>query len=166
MDVADWLQALPTQEGLRFLPSSEEGEGKAEPKKHLTPKEFSDYFYNSPKGKAILEKLETPIKATAEDQDMIKSIGSVKYANSTITNMKLLAGRELLLWWRDKYQVSLVCARGTGGFYVSPNLILFCCLLNLPKLRSKPKSCKVSTSNAYNCRALRWGEFLKLLYVD
>ena len=98
MDVADWLQALPTAEGKRFLP--EEGT-----RKHLTPKEFSEYFYASPKGMAILEKLDTPVPAAKEDQDMLKEIGSVKYANGSWINLKLLAGRELLLWWRDKYQV-------------------------------------------------------------
>ena len=102
MDVADWLQALPTAEGERFLPKLADGEIR----KHLTPTQFSKRFYASPKGKAILQKLDSPVRTAKEDEDMIKEIGSVKYANGALTNLKLLAGRELLLWWRDKYQVS------------------------------------------------------------
>ena len=95
-------QALPTQEGLRFLKDVGEDEQET---RHLTPAEFSERFYSSPKGKRILEKLEAPVKATEKDKNVIKTIGSVEYANSALTNLRLLARRELLLWWRDKYQV-------------------------------------------------------------
>lgn len=108
-------QALPTQEGLRFL--KEAGEGEQETR-HLTPAEFSEKFYSSPKGKRILEKLESPVKATEKDKEVIKTIGSVEYANNTLTNLRLLARRELLLWWRDKYQVRK--AQAFPGYALRP----------------------------------------------
>ena len=95
----------------------EVGEGEQE-RRHLTPSEFSEKFYASPKGVAILEKLKTPVKATESDKDTIKTIGSVVYANSALTSLRLLARRELLLWWRDKYQV-----RNVDGSFS----LLLCC---------------------------------------
>jgi ABC-type multidrug transport system ATPase subunit len=103
MDTADWLQALPTQEGLRFMKS----EPGAEPQRHLTPKEFSDRFYASPLGLDILKRLEEPEKATDSDKAIIFAQGAVEFANGAFASAKLLAQRELLLWWRDKYQVNM-----------------------------------------------------------
>jgi len=100
MDVADWLQALPAQEGLRFLKS-----GGEEDSKHLTPAEFSERFYASTRGKAILEKLKAPIRVSEKDTKTIKEIGASRFANGAHKSLKLLAQRELLLWWREKYQI-------------------------------------------------------------
>jgi len=101
MDVADWLQELTTPAGGRFLKDGGDQEGQ----RHLTSAEFSEKFYASANGKAILEKLEAPPKAKEGDVEIIQVIGSQKFANSTLMNLKLLAQRELLLWWRDKYQI-------------------------------------------------------------
>lgn len=70
-------------------------------------KEFSELFYASPQGQDILERLNTPGTATDEDRELLKEVGSTKFANSRLTSLKLLAKRELLLWWRNKYQVGL-----------------------------------------------------------
>jgi ABC-type multidrug transport system ATPase subunit len=102
MDVADWLQALPTQEGLRFIKT----EAGAEPQRHLTPKEFSERFYASPLGLDILKRLEEPDKATESDKAIIFAQGAVEFANGSFASAKLLMRRELLLWWRDKHQVT------------------------------------------------------------
>jgi hypothetical protein len=113
MDVADWLQTLPTADGVRFLKNGKAGkddnknnngeEGGAAVK-HLTTYEFVEKFQASARGKEIMERLESQLPG-AETADFIRSIGSDKYKNSSYGSFKLLAGRELLLWWRDKYQI-------------------------------------------------------------
>lgn len=105
MDVADWLQTLPTPDGARFLritggKDDEEG-GKA---KHLTTDEFVAKFEASPRGQQIIEHLKSPMQGD-EVQHFIRSIGSDKFKNSCWGSFRLLARRELLLWWRDKYQI-------------------------------------------------------------
>lgn len=109
MDVADWLQTLPTTDGAKFLKNAsrakddntdEEGEAM----KHLSTNEFVEKFQASARGKQIMERLESPLQDAAT-ADMIRSIGSDKYKNSMFGSFKLLAYRELLLWWRDKYQI-------------------------------------------------------------
>lgn len=94
MDVADWLQALPTKDGSRFLRDS----GKT----HLSAEEFRERFYASERGKQILENLESPTK---DEGDFLRDMSSQRYKNSRFKSLKLLTRRELLLWWRDKYQI-------------------------------------------------------------
>lgn len=113
MDVADWLQTIPTKQGADFLVGAGSSGGKDEEvpaRKHLTTDEFVERFYSSSRGKAILERLETPVEDPAA-ADIIRSIGSSKYANSTYNSLKLLSAREGLLWWRDKYQIKAKVAQ-------------------------------------------------------
>lgn len=70
----------------------------------MTTDEFVEAFNKSQLGQAILQKLHEPSN-DPEAAQMIKEIGSAKYANSWYGSLKLLCQRELLLWWRDKYQI-------------------------------------------------------------
>jgi hypothetical protein len=110
MDVADWLQTLPTPAGAMFLKNASRGKDannndeEAGAVKHLSTNEFVEKFQASARGRKIMERLESPLQDAAV-ADMIRSIGSDKYKNSMFGSFKLLASRELLLWWRDKYQI-------------------------------------------------------------
>jgi hypothetical protein len=112
MDVADWLQTLPTSDGARFLKNTKPGkdgndgdeEGGVAVLKHLSTNEFVEKFQASARGQEIMARLEAPFQDAAT-ADFIRSIGSDKYKNSSYGSFKLLAYRELLLWWRDKYQI-------------------------------------------------------------
>lgn len=68
---------------------------------HLTPEVFEEKFYASRLGKAILDKLEAPLKTG--DNGYFSEVASVKFANSFYKSLALLSQREVLLWWRDKY---------------------------------------------------------------
>lgn len=46
-----------------------------------------------------------------QEYKKIRSIAGVKFVNSWYTSMKLLVDRELLLWWRDKYQLKVKTAQ-------------------------------------------------------
>jgi len=102
MDVADWLQALPTKDGVKYLRKD------ASDAKHLSTDELSAKFYESDRGQAILEKLNSPY---GKGGDFVREIGKHLYKNSLRRSLKLLMGRELLLWWRDKYQIKAKLAQ-------------------------------------------------------
>lgn len=94
MDPADWLQSLPTKDGAQFLKKT--GEEVA----HLTNKEFVEKYNESGRAQETLRKLESEeSNCTALDSVMFMK----RYANSTIDSVKVVFGRELKLWWRDKY---------------------------------------------------------------
>jgi hypothetical protein len=76
----------------------------------LTPDEFVEKFYSSDRGQAILKKLEQPTD-NPEAATIIKEIGKAQFANSWRGSLKLLCRRELLLWWRDKYQIKAKIAQ-------------------------------------------------------
>lgn len=65
--------------------------------------EFHNIFYASEKGKAIIEKLNSPVNTEAKEE--IEKIVRVKYQNPWWKSFKLVCSRELLLYWRDKYQI-------------------------------------------------------------
>jgi len=48
-----------------------------------------------------LDKLEAPLKT--EDNGYFSEVASVKFVNPFYKSLALLAQREILLWWRDKY---------------------------------------------------------------
>lgn len=99
MDLADWLQSLPTKDGASFLAPA--AEGKDQPK-HLTNEEFVQKFNESDHCKAILAKLETPVsdeKRTYMEHSMFRQ----RYANSSLRSIKVLFQREFTLWYRDVY---------------------------------------------------------------
>eukprot|EP00804_Cyclotella_cryptica_P013018 CCRYP_002341-RD/>CCRYP_002341-RD protein AED:0.11 eAED:0.11 QI:152/1/1/1/0.88/0.94/18/731/1289 len=101
MDLADWLQSLPTKDGANFLSPTEEGDS---PRVHLTNEEFVQKFNASDHGKATLAKLENPVsskKISFLQHKMFRQ----RYANSWSRYIVLIFRREFLFWWRDKYQI-------------------------------------------------------------
>jgi len=103
MDVADWLQALPTTDGWQYLKEVDlDTPYKELAAKHLTPEQFREKFHVSKFGVAQLEQVEAPV---GDDAAMIKDMASRKYQNSAFKSLKIVGSRELLLWWRDKYAI-------------------------------------------------------------
>jgi hypothetical protein len=102
------IQALPTKEGAKFL-SDENG-------KHLTTSEFSEKYDESLMGQAIRVSNEEPFaedrKLTKEEKQHFKT----RYHNSSYDSLKLLVHREMLLWWRDKYQIKARVMQGTWNY--------------------------------------------------
>jgi hypothetical protein len=71
-------------------------------KQHLSTDEFHKKFYESDLGLDIRERLDAP---HGDPPASMKSMASVRFKNSWYQSLKLLVRRELLLWWRDKYQI-------------------------------------------------------------
>lgn len=106
MDLADWLQALPTKDGWVFLKGASEEGAKYEDfaAKHLSPLEFHERFYESDLGQSLMAKVNTPTEQTPEHA-IIRQIASQKFANPWYVSFMLLVRRETLLWWRDQYAI-------------------------------------------------------------
>lgn len=105
MDVADWLQALPTNDGWQYLKEVDlDTPYKELASKHLSPDQFREKFHESKYGIAQLEQVEAPV---GDDAAMIKDIASRKYQNSAFKSLKIVGSRELLLWRRDKYAIKM-----------------------------------------------------------
>ena len=104
MDVADWLQALPTKDGWIYLKENEFNNPKEYMEeyksKHLTPEQFRKRFHDSDIGLALMDVVNGPVDATS--RDVITHIAKTKYYNTSFKSLKLVVRRELLLWWRDK----------------------------------------------------------------
>ncbi|CAB9509295.1 Pleiotropic ABC efflux transporter of multiple drugs CDR1 [Seminavis robusta] len=94
VDVADWLQQLPTPDGAQFLTDSNAT--------HLTSAEFKEKFDSSQLGMDIKERLEKPFLVDSQCEEEAKRELKRRYQNSAIGSLRLVIGRELLLWWRDK----------------------------------------------------------------
>jgi len=93
MDPADWLQALPTKDGAKFLKSGEETV-------HLTNEQFVQKYNESPRGQDMLRRLESESpKGASLDHPAFHR----RYANSTWESIKVVFFREFLLWRRDTY---------------------------------------------------------------
>lgn len=97
------LKALPTRDGKNYLVEGFEQE-------HLTTEQFQEKFEESPHGKAIRDALQTPLGA--EYKPAHKEKAAVRYHNSAYGSLKLLVQREMLLWWRDKYQIKARLLQG------------------------------------------------------
>lgn len=108
MDVADWLQALPTKDGRQFL-----SDAGGEERESLTSQEFSQKFYESDQGKLILRKLEAEVKGELEEGDdaIVRWMGK-KFKNTQLDSLNLVVRRELLLWLRNKSQIKARVAQG------------------------------------------------------
>lgn len=76
--------------------------------RHLSPKEFHEKFYESGLGQIILEALEAP---ESEPDALVKTLSEGRYKNNWLESLNLLVKRELLLWWRDKYQIKAKIAQ-------------------------------------------------------
>ncbi|KAG7350244.1 ABC-2 type transporter-domain containing protein [Nitzschia inconspicua] len=110
MDPADWLQAIPTKDGLQYLSNAaaetSKEEASLETQKHLTSEEFHTKFYESELGRQILEKVSKTFEPTENNaklatEAVIKMMGQ-RFRNSSWDSLKLLSYRECLIWWRDK----------------------------------------------------------------
>ena len=108
MDVADWLQALPTKDGWQYLKNDDNTPQTDLIKKHLSPKQFRQRFTESKYGQELLESVDAPV---GEGADMIQEIAQRKYQNSALESLKLVGRRELLLWWRDQYAIKAKIAQ-------------------------------------------------------
>jgi hypothetical protein len=99
------LQALPTKEGAKFLVD--------ENSKHLTTEEFKEKYDASTRAQSIRASNEGPLaekdKLTKEQQQYF----GMKYRVSTWKSVRLVVGREMLLWWRDRYQIKARLMQGT-----------------------------------------------------
>lgn len=103
MDVADWLQALPTRDGWQYLKEGKQDTPQTELMgKHLSPEQFRQKFNESQLGQTLLESVGAPV---GEGAEMIKEIAQRRFQNSAFESMKIVGRRELLLWWRDKYAI-------------------------------------------------------------
>jgi hypothetical protein len=78
-------------------------------KKHLSAAELRDKFYSSARGKEIIERVEAPV---GDGGDEVRGIAEKRFANSWSKSLKLVVRREVLLWWRDKYQIYAKLAQG------------------------------------------------------
>ena len=126
MDVADWLQALPTKDGTQFLttskPQDATGDVPAPATSNLTSEVLSQKFYDSPSGKQILDKLNNKNEGEAQgdtttsiqDDPAIMQWMNQRYHNTQFASLKLLVQREMLLWWRDKTQIKARIMQGTN----------------------------------------------------
>mmetsp|Transcript_11959 Transcript_11959/g.19207 ORF Transcript_11959/g.19207 Transcript_11959/m.19207 type:complete len:360 (-) Transcript_11959:12-1091(-) len=111
MDVADWLQALPTRDGAKFLKDpvgNDENNYDSIPSvapTHLTADELHEKFYESEYGRKILDQVNQEIGIVNPHLQGNKAVekwfGS-KFRNGSYKSLKLLVHRECLLWWRDK----------------------------------------------------------------
>lgn len=107
MDVADWLQALPTKDGVNYLKKTDDISSR-ESQRHLTSQEFSAKFYDSEKGRQIIAevtKQETVHPDATSNNTAHHDWMQKKYRNSAWPSLKLVVSREMLLWWRDKSQI-------------------------------------------------------------
>jgi hypothetical protein len=79
--------------------------------KHLSSDELRDKFYSSVRGREIIERVEAPV---GDGGDKVREIAEKKFANPWSRSLKFLVHREVLLWWRDKYQIKAKLAQGTS----------------------------------------------------
>ena len=101
IDVADWLQALPTTDGAQFLKDKFELEENNEARHHLSSDEFHRRFYESEKGKDILENVENPIgekNPQLRGNEAFRRWFANRFRNSWTTSLKLLIRREFTIW--------------------------------------------------------------------
>jgi hypothetical protein len=56
-----------------------------------------------------MERVEAPV---GEGGDKVRAMAENKFGNSWSDSLKLVVRRELLLWWRDKYQIAAKFGQG------------------------------------------------------
>mmetsp|Transcript_2153 Transcript_2153/g.3908 ORF Transcript_2153/g.3908 Transcript_2153/m.3908 type:complete len:1099 (-) Transcript_2153:1265-4561(-) len=96
VDPADWLQSLPTSDGAQYLAENAEHG-------HFSGQEFADTFASSERGQILSENAAVPF--SDEIKGTVSPEFTHRYHNSWYGSFKLLLAREVLLWWRDKYQI-------------------------------------------------------------
>lgn len=95
-------KSLPTHEGRSYL--------KDKNAKHLTSEEFKEKFDATQQAKQVRRELEETVPE--ENGVPLRDIASSHFQNSWRRSMKLLIDREILLWWRDKYQIKARIMQG------------------------------------------------------
>jgi hypothetical protein len=100
---------LPSHEGEAYL--------KDKNAKHLTSEEFKEKFDATERAKEVRREINEPVPE--EKGKPVVEISSKHFANPTFRSMRLLAAREMLLWWRDKYQIKARIAQGSCSGNVS-----------------------------------------------
>lgn len=105
------LQALPTKDGWKYLKEATDTDANRDEliAKHMSAREFRDKFYDSQRGIALKESLDAPVGGETHG---LRALGTKRYKNSTFEGLKLVVQREVLLWWRDKYQIGAKVAQG------------------------------------------------------
>jgi hypothetical protein len=101
MDLADWLQILPTKDGSNYLKAIDLD--KAVSEQHLTPDQFHRKYLESEIGKVLVDKVNSPVED--DSSGVIREMASRRFRTSAFKALQLVASRELLLWWRDKYAI-------------------------------------------------------------
>jgi hypothetical protein len=97
-------KTLPTREGKAFL---EDPEKTA----HLSSEEFRNMFDSTEHAKLVKEELQQPVPE--KDGDPLTEMALTHFVNKSTRSMWLLCRREMLLWWRDKYQIKARLLQGT-----------------------------------------------------
>lgn len=105
VDTADWLQALVSKDGKKFLLGEQDH--------HFSAKEFSERFYASERGTALMASVNSP---TIVDGKGIDEAAKLRYRNSWYQSLNLVTRRELMLWWRDKYAIKARIFQGDLHF--------------------------------------------------
>lgn len=100
---------MPSHEGEAYL--------KDKNAKHLTSEEFKEKFDATERAKEVRREINEPVPA--EKGEPLVEISSNHFQNPTFRSMRLLAAREMLLWWRDKYQIKARIAQGSCSENVS-----------------------------------------------
>ena len=103
MDVAEWMQSLPTADGAQFLRNSSKDPG-ARHRRHLSSAEFADAFQKSQLGRSIAIEIKKPLEHQVYGFIKAKEF-SEKYRNPWHKSIWLVFRRELLLWRRDTYNL-------------------------------------------------------------
>jgi hypothetical protein len=98
-------KTLPTREGKAFLEDPETAV-------HLSSEEFREKFDSTERAKLVKDELKQPVPV--EEGDPLAEMALTHYANKSSRSMWLLCRREMLLWWRDKYQRMARLVQGTA----------------------------------------------------
>lgn len=96
-------KSISTHEGASYL--------KDKDAKHLTSEEFKEAFDSTERAKEVKREINEPVPG--EDGVPLIEMASDHFQNSSYRSMKLLAAREMLLWWRDKYQIKARIVQGS-----------------------------------------------------
>lgn len=136
MDVADFLQSIPTSDGTMLFDKD-----ISPYEEHLTATEFAEAFKNSPQYARIAEELNGPYPVSWKGRDSKSSVPEEfkkPFQNSFCTALNLNLQRHLVLWKRDYgfiigktfENIGMAAATGMSNYvmYFSCNLISCYCV--------------------------------------
>jgi len=116
MDVAEFLQCIPTSDGKEFFNPTLNNTNKL-----MSPKEFGKVFLNSPKGQALENDLLSPSSNDWRNGKNVQKTTSLKYRfhNTLTMSTWLNLRRHLTIWKRDKqYVIALAIKNVVMGLSV------------------------------------------------